>query len=107
MLLDTAHTAECLVPRLCSRMLTHVRYAGVRFSLSRLDHVCQLEEGGVNRTDHMCPSPTLSAGQAKHRNSWMKEIVLGFMAGAFICFGFATCMIAAGQVSAMPEGLLG
>ena len=37
-------------------------------------------------------------GEAKHRNSWMKEIVLGFMAGAFICFGFATCMIAAGQV---------
>lgn len=37
-------------------------------------------------------------GQAKHRNSFLKEVVLGIMAGAFIGFGFATCMIAAGQV---------
>lgn len=37
-------------------------------------------------------------GQAKHRNSFLKEVVLGIMAGVFIGFGFATCMIAAGQV---------
>jgi hypothetical protein len=43
-------------------------------------------------------------GQAKSRNSWLKEVVLGIMAGAFIGFGFATCMIAAGQVSAWDGG---
>ncbi|WIA42546.1 hypothetical protein OEZ86_008528 [Tetradesmus obliquus] len=40
-------------------------------------------------------------GEAKPRNSLLKEMVLGFLAGTFIGFGFSTCMIAAGQLS--PE----
>jgi hypothetical protein len=52
----------------------------------------------------MCLNPAeiynhvADGGQAKHRNSWLKELVLGIIAGVFIGFGFATCMIAAGQV---------
>lgn len=52
----------------------------------------------------MCLNPAeiydhvADGGQAKHRSSWLKELVLGIMAGVFIGFGFATCMIAAGQV---------
>lgn len=52
----------------------------------------------------MCLNPAeiyghvAEGGEAKHRNSWLKEVILGILAGAFIGFGFATCMIAAGQV---------
>jgi hypothetical protein len=52
----------------------------------------------------MCLNPAeiydhiADGGQAKHRNSFLKELVLGILAGVFIGFGFATCMIAAGQV---------
>eukprot|EP00878_Enallax_costatus_P003944 GHUV01004165.1.p1 GENE.GHUV01004165.1~~GHUV01004165.1.p1 ORF type:complete len:364 (+),score=79.37 GHUV01004165.1:278-1369(+) len=37
-------------------------------------------------------------GAAKHKNSLLKEVVCGVMAGCFIGFGFSTCMIAAGQI---------
>jgi formate/nitrite transporter FocA (FNT family) len=35
---------------------------------------------------------------AKLQGSLLREAVLGFQAGVFISLGFATCMIAAGQV---------
>jgi formate/nitrite transporter FocA (FNT family) len=44
------------------------------------------------------------AGEAKPRNSLLKEMVLGFLAGTFIGFGFSTCMIAAGQVRSSRAG---
>lgn len=52
----------------------------------------------------MCLAPAeiyehiADVGQEKQANSWMKEVVLGILAGAFIGFGFTTCLIAAGQV---------
>lgn len=50
-----------------------------------------------------CTSPASqrqrNAGAVKPRNSLLRELVLGVLAGAFIGFGFSTCMLAAGQVS--------
>eukprot|EP00878_Enallax_costatus_P026367 GHUV01028297.1.p1 GENE.GHUV01028297.1~~GHUV01028297.1.p1 ORF type:complete len:115 (+),score=23.68 GHUV01028297.1:1449-1793(+) len=37
-------------------------------------------------------------GEAKPHGSFLRELMLGLIAGAFICFGYTTCMIAAGQV---------
>lgn len=63
------------------------------------------KQSAVEQHHNLCLSPAeiyehvAGGGQAKQRNSWLKEVVLGIMAGGFIGFGFATCMIAAGQVS--------
>jgi formate/nitrite transporter FocA (FNT family) len=43
------------------------------------------------------------SGAAKLENSFLREVVLGVMAGAYIGFGFSLCMLCAGQVR--PEQL--
>jgi hypothetical protein len=40
------------------------------------------------------------AGAAKPRNSLLRELVLGFLAGMYIGIGFSLCMLCAGQLSA-------
>jgi hypothetical protein len=65
---------------------------------------CHQQQDAHHSHQRFCLQPAeiyehiVEGGEGKQRNSWMKEIILGIMAGAFICFGFATCMIAAGQV---------
>lgn len=65
----------------------------------------QLPQQHSHQSMSLCLSPAdiythvAEGGEGKGRNSWLKEVVLGITAGAFISFGFSTCMIAAGQVS--------
>lgn len=46
-----------------------------------------------------CLPSSPRSGAVKPRNSLLRELVLGVLAGAFIGFGFTTCMLAAGLVS--------
>lgn len=65
---------------------------------------CQQQQDAHHSHQRFCLQPAeiyehiVEGGEGKHRNSLIKEVILGILAGAFICFGFATCMIAAGQV---------
>ena len=45
-----------------------------------------------------------SPGADKLKNSFLRETVLGVMAGTYIAFGFSLCMLCAGQVR--PEVLV-
>lgn len=63
-----------------------------------IDSDCTSSIHGVDRlvTQLLLPHPP---GAVKPENSLLRESVLGILAGAFVGFGFSTCMIAAGQVS--------